>query len=132
MISLEGGIVGLSENTRFVLLDPEDDESSFRWLQSLDDPAIAFVVADPFDLFANYEPEIPDEDLEILGINSPEDIALICVLTVPGDIRSVTANLLAPIVVNVETRRGKQIILTNSSYRTKHRLFDDVQPEQGQ
>lgn len=107
----------------------QDDRTPFKWMQSLDDGDIAFVVADPFELFTNYEVEISDDGLESLGTSVAEGIELMCLLTIPGDIKEMTANLLAPIAINIETKMGKQLILTNSSYQTRHKVFDDTPTE---
>ncbi len=128
VITLPDGILGLEENRRFVMLEQED-RTPFKWMQSLDDGDIAFVVADPFELFTNYEVEIGDDDLSSLGATVAEDIDLICLLTISGDIKEMTANLLAPIAVNVKAKMGKQLILTNSSYQTRHAVFDEKPAE---
>ena len=65
-----------------------------------------------------------------LALNSPDDVLIYAVLTLSGsNIRDLTANLIAPIVINARTRKGKQIVLDRSPYTTKHRLFPQDQEE---
>ena len=78
----------------------------------------------PLAFFPDYEFTIDDEVEQELGFTSPEEVLIYAVLTLSGtEIRDLTANLIAPIVINAKTRKGKQIVLDRSSYTTKHRLF---------
>ena len=78
----------------------------------------------PLVFFPDYEFTIDDDVEKELGLTSPEDVLIYTILTLAGkEIRDLTANLMAPIVINVKTRLAKQIVLDRSSYTTKHRLF---------
>jgi flagellar assembly factor FliW len=72
-----------------------------------------------------YEIDLDDNTLEQLQITSEQDVALYVILTVADPFDGTTANLQAPIVINVHQRLGKQVILTNTDYKTKHRLFPE-------
>ena len=87
-------------------------------------------MAMPHTFFPDYEVTIDDDVERELALNSPDDVLIYAVLTLSGsNIRDLTANLIAPIVINARTRKGKQIVLDRSPYTTKHRLFPQDQEE---
>ena len=78
----------------------------------------------PLTFFSDYEFTIDDEVEAELGLTSPEEVLIYAILTLSGkEIHDLTANLMAPIVINATTRQAKQIVLDRSAYTTKHRLF---------
>ncbi|SFA44379.1 flagellar assembly factor FliW [Parageobacillus thermantarcticus] len=119
----EHGIPGFLDEKQFVLLPLED--TPFVILQSVKTPELGFVLIEPFSYFPTYEIELDDNTLEQLQITGEQDVALYVILTVVDPFDNTTANLQAPIVINVHQRLGKQVILTNTNYKTKHRLFPE-------
>jgi flagellar assembly factor FliW len=119
LVTLPDGLLGFPECRRFVVL-PYDDEMPLCWLQSADDPEVAFLALEPHLFFAEYEVMLSDSDTAALGLAKAEDATLLSLLTVSRDAHAITANLAGPIVVNVITRRGKQIVLDDARYSTKH------------
>ncbi|KJE27822.1 flagellar assembly factor FliW [Geobacillus kaustophilus] len=115
------GLPGFADEKRFVLLPLAD--TPFVILQSVETPALGFVLIEPFSYFPAYEFELDEATLEQLSIESERDVAVYVILTVADPFHETTANLQAPVVINVRKRTGKQMILTNTSYKTKHRLF---------
>jgi flagellar assembly factor FliW len=100
--------------------------SPFMWLQSADSPDLAFVVMDPFLVRADYLRDLPSRDREtVLGKSSPPPLVLTIVNIPRGAPRSMTVNLLGPLVIDVEARTGKQVILTGSDYHTRHPVVQD-------
>ena len=123
IISFFDGIPGFEEEKKFLVI-PYSEESPFVFLQSLKTAELAFLMTTPFVFFPEYEFEIDDESIEALGIEKEEDLLIYVLLTLPGkDIKQMTANLLAPIVINQQNHQAKQIILDKSEYKTKHLLF---------
>jgi len=123
IIMFPAGIPAFEEEKEFVII-PYDEESPFVFLQSLQTAELAFLMTSPFVFFPEYQFEIDDESIEALGIEKEEDLLIYALLTLPGkDIKQMTANLLAPIVINQQNHRAKQIILEKSEYKTKHLLF---------
>ena len=99
--------------------------SPFIWLQSLEDGGLAFLAMEPQQAFPDYAPRIPDADLESLclsdGTARPR---LYVLLTVPeGNPCGITANLMAPVVVNPQARLARQVVLTTEQYGLRHRLL---------
>lgn len=122
VLQIDGGLVGLPELRRFVLFETKPG-SPFSWLQSLDEPSMAFLVADP----GHYMPEYGDE----VARRCPEvgDAVVFTTATVPpGRPRDTTLNLSGPIVVDATTRRGRQMVLEDSAYTTRHRVFPIAEP----
>jgi flagellar assembly factor FliW len=119
VIEMPAGMVGLERCKRFTLLEERPD-SAYKWLQSLDDPAVAFVVVDPICFFPDYETELTDEQAEALDLQDPGDVVLLATVTVGRESDQITANLAGPIVVNARTLRAKQIVLEDERYSTKH------------
>jgi len=64
-----------------------------------------------------------NEDAAALGIEDPDDAGILAIVTLPARLEEMTANLLGPIVVNVRTRRAKQVVLDDPRYHTRHRLL---------
>lgn len=119
VIRLEPGLLGFDEVKRYCLLDWRPG-SPIKWLQALDDPTLAFLVADPFEFFPDYEVEISDDDADALGLTDARDLQTLVILTVTPSTKQVTANLLGPILVNTVSRVGRQVVLQSEKYTTKH------------
>jgi flagellar assembly factor FliW len=119
-IRLPMGLLGF-EQTKDYLLIINPAEEPFRWLQVKDNPALAFVVVDPFIALPEYRPDIPQSDAEFLGLASPSQAALFNIVTLHGS--RATLNLKGPIVINRNTGIGKQVVITNAAeYSVKHPL----------
>lgn len=122
-IVLEDGLVGLPGAVRFVL-GKDCDDSPFHWLQCLDDPSLALAVVRPADFFIDYSFDLQDADIESLGIESADEAVVLTTITLDAKKQRVTTNLLGPIVINGRTLVGKQVVLSNDQYATKHVLFE--------
>lgn len=116
VLTFPDGLLGFPDVTRFALLDAGDDGTYF-WLQSLEDPQLAFLSAVPWAFFPDYEPELSASDQDALELTDAHDAIVLCLLTITDD--AVTANLLGPLVVNAVTRTGRQIVLGDSDYTTR-------------
>ncbi|WP_153126686.1 flagellar assembly protein FliW [Peribacillus tepidiphilus] len=115
------GIPGFNEHKQFVILPFEN--SFFYILQSTKEAEIAFIIADPFTFFPDYEFILEKEEQEKLQVQKAEDIAVFVILTVESNIQNTTANLKAPVVINHNKKIGKQIILNKTEYKTKERIY---------
>ncbi len=115
VLTFEDGIPGFPGSRRFVLVEVAED-SVFQLLQSLDEPEVALLVTVPWLFFPDYAPELSELERASLGIERREDAIVFCAVTLDAERETVYLNLLAPFVVNAETRRGRQVILSDSSY----------------
>jgi flagellar assembly factor FliW len=104
----------------------------FMWLQSLEDPAVAFLVVAPWAFFPDYSPEVPDEDVEALELREPYNFSLFCLVTVPADPRRMTVNLRGPVVVNLNNRRARQVVVSNPEYPIRQPVFPEGEEAEGE
>ena len=119
IIEFPGGLLGFANFRRYALLQP-DDEGIFFWLQCLDAPELAFVVTDPTLWVADYQATIRREQMDQLGLQSPEE-AQVFVIVNKYD-QTLTANLQGPLVVNVRSREGMQLVLAEKRWTTRHEI----------
>ena len=118
VIEFPWGIPGFPQLRRWLALSVPSNEN-FVWLQSLDDHQVAIPTADPYMVFENYDPKLPVYAVAALDIKDASDFTVLCVVVVGKDAEEMTMNLFAPIVVNLRTRRARQIVLENSGYSVK-------------
>ena len=120
VITFPKGLLGFSGHTRYCLLEPGQD-SCFFWLQSLDEPSLAFVVTDPSLFVPEYSVPIRPEQMGELSLGKLED-AQVFVIVNKVD-QTLTGNLQGPLIINIETRVGKQLVLSDRRFSTRHPLM---------
>ena len=124
IITFNSGLIGLPHLKVFALI--EDEESlPIRLLQCVSTPEFVFVVINPFSIYPSYDVEISDDDATELGVSSAADVLVLAIVTIPEDVRFVTANLLSPIVINMKNKRAKQILLSDTDYPINYRVLRD-------
>lgn len=111
-------IPGFPGLRRFILVRLDDD-SDISELRSIERPEVRFVVAAPAIFFSDYAIELDERDCNDLGLSTAEDALILVVLTLGAEAASSTANLLAPVVINVRTRTAAQVILTGSEWSVR-------------
>ncbi|HEY3269351.1 MAG TPA: flagellar assembly protein FliW [Armatimonadota bacterium] len=121
VIEIPRGLIGFPPEQRFILFEHKPGEP-FRWLQSLDDPALALVVVDPHIFFPDYEAEISEEEARALGIDDPGEAQILTTVTVRRSMGQITTNLLGPLVISLRNGRGAQLVLDGDRYTTRHPL----------
>ena len=122
VLTVPCGIIGFPRSTRYVILD-HDRDAPFKWLQSVDEPDLAFVIMDPVLVKPGYQVEVAEEDIPELGALDAADLVMFVILTIPsGDPSRITANLRGPVIVNYRTRHAKQVVL-EQELPTRHPLF---------
>jgi flagellar assembly factor FliW len=121
VIHLPSGLLGFEQVKRYVL-SALPGEEPFQWFRNPSDPKLAFVVISPFEALPSYLPDLPTEDVNFLGLESPEDALLLNIVTLRPRGRA-TVNLKGPIVINRFSLVGKQVILANAAdYSVQHPL----------
>jgi flagellar assembly factor FliW len=117
IIELADGLLGFPLSRRFLLF-PYGEGSAFFWLQSVDEPDIAFIVVNPFEFFGNLEYVIQDDDAAAIGLEQNEHAEIFTLVTIPeGKPEDMRTNLAGPVVVNVSNRRGRQVLIKEYSPR---------------
>lgn len=116
------GLPGFSGQRRFILLDIEQG-SALKFLQSVDDPDLAFLVAEPLTFFPDYRVSVRPEDLAAIALEEPDGGMVVAIVSVPEDFKKATANLKAPVVINPERSLAQQVILEREDYGIQTPLF---------
>lgn len=120
------GLLGFGHLRRFVLLDDPNDEI-FAWLQSCENPEIAFPVLEP-ELFApQYQVDLSKSDLETLQLASITDSRYLTIITIPVDPTQMTANMKAPIVINPKLKLARQCVLQDNALQIREPIFSKLQ-----
>lgn len=120
VINLARGLLGFPNHTRYALIQTSD-ENYFFWLQSVDEPELAFIVTDPSIFFKDYEVPIREETQTELQLN---DMACSQVFVICNKVDDwLTGNLLGPIVVNTQNRQASQVVLTEKKWTTRQPLL---------
>jgi len=120
VISFPSGVLGFPEHRRYCLLQPGDD-ACFFWLQSMDDPDLAFVVTDPTLFVQDYSVPIRAEQMKSLGLGTLDDAQVFVIVNKVAD--ELTGNLQGPLVINTLERVGEQMVLAEKKWTTRHPLM---------
>ncbi len=126
VITFPEGLLGFNELRQFVLLDDSTDEI-FAWLQSCEEPGIAFPVLEPELFTASYVVSLTKHDLDLLKSPAGTGLRYFSIITIPQDPTQMTANLKAPIAVNVSTRTARQCVLQDNSLAIREPIFTRLQ-----
>jgi flagellar assembly factor FliW len=121
-LDFSGSLAGFPAAGRFALVRVSPETEVLFRLSCLDVEGLEFVVAAPFPFFPDYAPEIDDATAERLELTDATEAMLLVLLTVGDSMASTTANLFAPLVVNIRTRRAAQAVLTGSDYSLREEL----------
>ncbi len=108
------GILGFANLKKFVLLDDPNDEI-FAWLQSCEVPGIAFPILEPELFVQNYHVVLTKHDMEALSMSPNDSTRYFAIITIPDDATLMTANLKAPVVINIDKRVARQCVLQDNS-----------------
>jgi flagellar assembly factor FliW len=125
VITIPAGVLGFPEYTKFCLVDAADD-TLILWLQSLDNPEIAFAVLEPKVFRTDYSVRLSAAELRELKLENVNQSAVFSILTIPADVTLMTANIKAPIVINLRERIAKQVVLQENEYSIKHLMFKEL------
>ena len=118
------GIPAFEDKHEWILAG--SDDSAIRWLQSVDDGSLALPVTSPDAVQPDYNARIPEDDLNLVGSFNPAELALLIVVSIPESAPwEMTANLRAPILINITTRKAVQVIALNEEYPVRHVVFSD-------
>lgn len=123
VITMKRGLIGFADKHRFITLSPNPG-STLLWYQSVDDPALAFVITTPGLFAAKYSIKFGEAVLEALEAEGAEDLDVYVLVTIPpGRPKEMTGNLLGPLVVNPKARLAEQLIMDENRYSHKQPLL---------
>ncbi len=117
--TFQNGLPGLEDEHEFVLL-PIEGNNTFQVMQSTTTPIVALIVSNPYVLTENYTIEIDDPTINLLNIQSQEDLMVLSVMSLKQPFEMSTLNLQAPLIFNTSNHKAKQMILNDSTYQSRH------------
>ncbi|MCQ2576567.1 MAG: flagellar assembly protein FliW [Treponema sp.] len=129
ILTIPEGLFGFEDYTKYALVNSDYDP--FLWLQSIEDPGLAFLIVDPFLISSDYETDIDDETLAKIDIKKIEDIIIMTIVTVPHDGGAITANFQGPLVINKTNNKCMQVILNDNRWSTKVNIIDALNAKGG-
>lgn len=122
-------IIGFNGLKKYAIIDYKPD-SPFKWLQSMEDMELAFPITLCSFFNIDYQFDIPDEEAEKLGIETADDVLVFNIANIPSsNPQGATINMLAPIVVNLSNRKAMQIVLKNTNFEVRYKLFEQEAQE---
>lgn len=126
IIEFPDGLYGFEKENKFTLLPFNPDvESPMEWMQSILSPHLAFVVTDPYLYVPDFKLKLLEEDRKKVGLETDESHLTRCIVTIPENYTEMTANLVAPVVINTQKGIGKQFVMTSMQYDTRHYLLPE-------
>lgn len=124
VIVFKKGLPGFESLKKFILV-PFEDNNLFSILVSMEDMEVGIPVVSPFSVDESYEFKLSNEKIDELSVNSPEDVLVLNTVTLNSNVKNITINMKAPIVVNIKGKIGEQIILDNEKYKVKEPFFKE-------
>ena len=124
VLTFPRGIPAFEKNHNWILAGEEDN--AIKWLQNIEDGDLALPVTTPDAVMPDYNAKIPEDELDIVGSRDFADLALLIVVSIPDSAPwNMTANMRAPILVNMKSRRAVQVIALNEEYAIRHVVFPE-------
>jgi len=120
LITVPNGLLGFPSFTRFALIQ-SGQEQYFLWLQSVDEPSLAFLVTDPSLFFKDYNVPVWKETAQELQLADPATLQVFVICNKVGE--WLTGNLLGPLLVNAQNHLAQQVVLTEKKWTTRQPLL---------
>ena len=128
IIKFPQGIPGFVEEKEYALL-PLGEDSPFMVMQAVNNSELAFITLEPGNFIKDYQFEISDNVVEKLDIADNKEVMVLAIVTMKDSLQDATINLAAPVVINVNKKLGKQVILDKEDYPVKYQLFTEKKKE---
>lgn len=125
IITMKRPILGFERLVSFCLVQRED-MAPFHWLQSTEDPEVAFIVLNPAVFYEDYRIEVNPKEIAEMEIADLKSVETYAIVTVPEDPKKMSVNLQGPILINTENGFAKQLVQVNSDYRVQHFIVDEI------
>ena len=124
IVSFPTGLIGFAELRSFILFEPSESYP-LKFLQSIERPEISFTCIDVGAIKMDYQFDLSEEEAEALSLEKPENAMVLALVVIPKDPRQMTANLAGPLVINTQTKKGRQVVLSIEKYPLKHPIIAD-------
>ncbi len=125
LLTLPQGLLGFPELTKYCLIDPSD-ETLILWLQSIEKPDLSFPVLEPKIFKPDYMARLSALELRELKLDHLNQAAVLTILTIPETIAEMTANLKAPVIINLKEKMAKQVVLQENDVSIKYAMFKEL------
>lgn len=124
VVRMPCGIPGFPTVTEFLVLQLPD-QYPLVYLQSISSPEICFIALPVLTIDNEYDLQLAEEDDRLLEMGSRPRIGqdALCIALIAADEFGATANLLAPVVINLRTNVGAQCINASAGYSHQHRIY---------
>lgn len=119
------GILGFEEIKEYCILLNEKVKP-FMFMQALNGSDICFVCVESFLVCPEFNLTIPQKTVKTLELVSPQEALILSLVTVRKKVEDITANLMSPIVVNMRTSKAQQVIVENSNFSVRYRIWDHI------
>lgn len=123
IISFKSGIPGFEHLQKYAIFD-SDEMAPFKWMISMDDPDVSFVIITPQLLCPDFQPKLFVTDLADLDVDSDDELILFAIITLTPNPLDSTANLQGPLLINKNKKTGKQIVVTDDQYILKYPILN--------
>lgn len=124
ILQFPDGLLGFENFKEFALIE-ESEDSPFKWLQSLQEKSLAFIVIQPELFLDDYKPLIPDDELSAMELSSVNDALKFVIVTIPNDNpQDMTANLQGPIMINKKNHTAKQLISRDDRHPVRYKMME--------
>ncbi len=125
VITFTEGMLGFEELKEFFVVDP-GDQTLILWLQSVQDSEVAFPIIEPRIFKPDYKITLLPIELNSLKLEGLNDASVYTILTIPGDVQQMTANMKAPIIINNKTKNARQIVLQDNKLEVKYEMYNEL------
>ena len=125
IITFSEGLLGFENQKKYFVVDP-GDSTLILWLQSTEDEKIAFPIIEPKIFKPDYIARLSAAELRELKLENINHSAVFSILTIPEDVTQMTANLKAPLVINLKEQIAKQVVLQENEYTIKYLMFKEL------
>lgn len=125
VLTFKDGILGFEKQNKFIVLDTHD-QTHIMWLQSTKDPEIAFPILEPEIFQPQYSAKLLPGDLNSIGVEDTNHLKMYTILTIPNNIKEISANLKAPILINLKTKEARQVVLQDNKLDIKQPIYKEL------
>lgn len=125
VINFTKPILGFDDCTQYVLVEKESIFPTF-WLQSVNNPGLAFPVISPFSVNEDYSIKLQAHDLDDIRLKDINDVLVLTLMVVPQVLSSIRTNLRAPIIYNPVNKVAKQLVLYDDKYPVHYYIMDNL------
>ncbi|WP_234119603.1 flagellar assembly protein FliW [Clostridium hydrogenum] len=124
VIDFPKGLPGFKDLKKFIIF-PIEENNVFSMLHSIENLEIGLVVVSPFYAMKEYEFNLEEHIINELKVEKEEDIVVLSTVCFNNNIKKVTTNLKAPIIINIKQKIGEQLILDDAKYSIKYPLLKE-------